>query len=94
MIKLSGINIAVKNVNMQTEIKIKKHVYVQYLEIKEELIQVMKVVKLVAVMVVLRKIFSIEAKIQNIIQKIKKEKIKEKNQVKILKPETVVVKIV
>jgi hypothetical protein len=54
----------------------------------------MKVVKLVAVMVVLRKIFSIEAKIQNIIQKIKKEKIKEKNQVKILKPETVVVKIV
>lgn len=92
--ELLGINIAVKNVSMLIEIKIRRLVYVLYLEIKDELIQVMKVVKHVDVQAVLNKILFTEAKILNIIQKIKRNKVRKNNKHNYLRQETVVVKIV
>ncbi len=69
MIRSYDINIAVKNVNTLIEIKIKRHVYVSYPEIREGLISVMKDVRLVDVVDAQDKILSSEAKIPNIIPK-------------------------
>lgn len=79
IIELSDINIVVKNANMPIEIKIKKHVYVSYQGIKEELTQVVKDVKLVDVVDAQKKTLSFEEKIRNIIQKIEKNKTKKSN---------------
>ncbi len=78
---------------MLTETKIRRLVFVLYPEIREELILEIKDAKHVDVMAVRKKIFFLEEKINNTILKIRKNKIKRKNQ-KSLKPEMVVVKIV
>ena len=79
---------------MLIEIKIKKLVYVLYLEIKEELIQENKDVKLVDVVDAQKRILFIEDKTLNTIQKIKKDKVREKSKAKILRQEMDAVKIV
>ena len=79
---------------MLIEIKIKKLVYVLCLEIKEEHIQENKDVKLVDVVDAQKRIFFLEDKTLNTIQKIKKDKVREKSKAKILRQEMDAVKIV